>query len=61
MCKISISMGRTVNDGNYGSYRAEVSFETDVNVEEVESAYVDIENIVLSQLERTLLKVKEDV
>jgi len=56
--RIKISLGRTINDGNYGSYRADVSYETDINDDnDLEEAYSDVEDMLLLELDRAIYKI----
>ncbi len=56
--RIRISLGRTVNDGNYGSYRADVSYEADISDnDDLAEAYSDVEDMLLLELDRAIYKI----
>ena len=60
--RVSMSLSRTVSDGNFGSYKATISLEADIDDnEDLNEAYDEIYDEVFEQLEIKLGKLVSDI
>ena len=60
MAKVSMSLGKTINCGNYESFRVDCSIETRCNDENVEQSMDALYEEVADLLQETIDKAKKD-
>lgn len=60
--RINMTLSRTLNDGNYGSYKATLGIETDIDdTTNLEEAYEKLYDEIFPQLELALGRLADDI
>tara|TARA_Y100000310_G_scaffold118130_1_gene116890 strand:+ start:720 stop:917 length:198 start_codon:yes stop_codon:yes gene_type:complete len=56
--EVSVSVGKTVNTGDYNSIRADITIVANVDQDDIKTAIDDVREIAMAELKETLATLK---